>query len=243
MRQDMYKVIVERPRVGGVRSRSVRRLRNDVDGPAHLGMRAYYVDRRSLNENLSPLRRYLHAQVGRPWSKVYAEICARIDRRNTVQRHIHQHIDQFIAIRVELRDGHLVNLDGGSIRGDRRVYQRLYVDPRTGLVRINKTEQQPRRKRVQRQRQKEAETAAHQRVLDTNTLLLKLAEDWFEVKIARMPANTRELCYDVVMRRQTARKITADTRERLWLYGCQDHYAAAKRQLSKHEIKEHGLRA
>src|SRR5438309_9686382 len=27
-----------------------------------------------LNENLAPLRRYLESNVGRPWSKVYAEI-------------------------------------------------------------------------------------------------------------------------------------------------------------------------
>lgn len=27
-----------------------------------------------LNENLTPLRRYLERQVGRPWNKVYSEI-------------------------------------------------------------------------------------------------------------------------------------------------------------------------
>ena len=56
-----------------------------------LGMRAGY-GYRGLNENLAPLRRYLHAQIGRPWNKVFSEICAGIDRRNTVQQHIHQHI-------------------------------------------------------------------------------------------------------------------------------------------------------
>jgi hypothetical protein len=36
------------------------------------------IGRPALNENLNPLKRYLHAQVGRPWNKVYAEIAARI---------------------------------------------------------------------------------------------------------------------------------------------------------------------
>jgi len=39
-------------------------------------------------------------QLGRPWNKVFSEICAGIDRRNTVQQHIHQHIRDFIAIEV-----------------------------------------------------------------------------------------------------------------------------------------------
>ena len=104
MRSDMYKVIVERPRSGKRTRPAALRLRNDLDGPMRLGMRACndYLD---LNENLQPLRRYLRAQLGRPWDKVYSEICARIDRRNTVQQHIHQHIDDFIAIKVTENDG------------------------------------------------------------------------------------------------------------------------------------------
>src|SRR6266404_9494791 len=104
MRTDMYKVIVERPRRGKRPRPLAIRFRNDLLGPAHLGMRAAY-DHRELNENLNPLRRYLRTQVGRPWSKVFSEICATIDRRNTVQQHIHQHIDQFIATRVGVRNG------------------------------------------------------------------------------------------------------------------------------------------
>ena len=76
---------------------------------------------RSLNENLAPLRRYLHAQVGRPWNKVFSEICC-IDRRNTVQQHIHQHIgDPFIAVDVDVREGRPIDLlarwgfSGGSL--------------------------------------------------------------------------------------------------------------------------------
>jgi hypothetical protein len=106
MRPDMYKVIVERPRRGKRMRPLAIHFRNNLDSPAHLCLRAAY-DHRELNENLQPLRRYRHAQVGRPWDKVYSEICATIDRRNTVLQHIHQHIDQFIATRVGLRDGRL----------------------------------------------------------------------------------------------------------------------------------------
>jgi hypothetical protein len=53
MRPDMYKVIVERPRRGKRVSPLAMRLRNDLDGPGHLSMRAPY-DYRELNENLNP---------------------------------------------------------------------------------------------------------------------------------------------------------------------------------------------
>src|SRR5882724_1703493 len=56
MRPDMYKVIVERPRRGKRTRPLAIRLRNDLDGLAHLSMRAAYYYR-ELNENLNPLRR------------------------------------------------------------------------------------------------------------------------------------------------------------------------------------------
>ena len=98
-------------------------------------MRAGY-GRPILNENLAPLRRYLRAQLGRPWNKVFSEICAGIDRRNTVQQHIHQHIRDFIAIDVEVRDGRLVDLADrwGFLNRKFGISQELYVDPRTGLI-------------------------------------------------------------------------------------------------------------
>jgi hypothetical protein len=74
MRPDMSHVIVERPRRGGGRTRKGRALAFE-DLPSHEGIRrAHLSDRKSLNENLNPLERYLTKQVGRVWDAVYAEI-------------------------------------------------------------------------------------------------------------------------------------------------------------------------
>ena len=137
MREDMYKVIVERPRRGKEGDAIAARLRKDFDGPMRLGMRAGY-GYRSLNENLAPLRRYLQAQIGRPWNKVFSEICAGIDRRNTVQQHIHQHIRDFIAIMSTPAKGGWLTLQPrwGFLGRDSGISQELYVDPRTGLIRL-----------------------------------------------------------------------------------------------------------
>ena len=73
MRDDMAQVIVERPRLRGGSTRKGRT--GDWDAmPSREGMRRPHVlrgDPKPLNENLSPLRRFLERQVGRPWDKVY----------------------------------------------------------------------------------------------------------------------------------------------------------------------------
>lgn len=65
MRKDMFKVIVERPRVGGSYDRE-RCTPVDEEGPTHESLRWRHRSRKGLNENLRPLERYLQQQVGRP---------------------------------------------------------------------------------------------------------------------------------------------------------------------------------
>lgn len=75
MRSDMAKVIVERPRRGW--DGGHKKPRGDLDSlPTKVGMKREIIGEKYLNENLSPLRRFLASQVGRPWNKVYADISA-----------------------------------------------------------------------------------------------------------------------------------------------------------------------
>ena len=258
MRSDMFKVIVERPRKGKSSDKRAVRWRNDLDGPRQLGIRQGY-GRPWLNENLNPLERYLHAQVGRPWAKVFSEVCAQIDRRNTVQQHVHQHIGDFIATDVEWRDGVLVNLKergtwysrGGQIR------QRLYVDPKSGLVRVNKayrTRAQYKREEQEKERER---IATQRRVIDASTLLLKLDEHWFRVQVATLPERTRqsvlqagvmqnfwyaESRFDVVLKRETSRLKQGDELARHRLYGCMSLYAVTKQQACTADLVRCGVK-
>jgi hypothetical protein len=259
MREDMYKVIVERPRRGKDGYANAKRLRDDWDGPMHLGTRAGYAGR-SLNENLAPLRRYLHAQIGRPWNKVFSEICAGIDRRNTVQQHIHQHIGDFIAIHVDVRDGQLVDIGDqrrGFLRSDPAVYQELYVDPRTGLIRLNRDYRSWRRHLAERRQREHAEIASRRRIVDGRTVLLLLDEVWYRVEVARLPEarfvqrvvggnGRRELVaeprYDVVRRRNVSRGDRDSEQQSNRLYGSAGLYAISKRQMATREIKAYQLR-
>jgi len=108
-------------------------------------------DDKILNENLSPLRRYLERQVGRPWDKVYAEIARRLRADNTVQQHVRHHLADFVAVKPRRRSGTLSILSGAKKRYDWLWFEPLYVDPRDGLLkrtdrlREAKAERQARR--------------------------------------------------------------------------------------------------
>jgi hypothetical protein len=96
MRDDMFEVIIERPRLGS-RMKHQRRTRRidakvtaaqDPDSlPFHIGLSrwAKLGPSKSLNENLVPLRRYLERQVNRLWNKVWSEISANLSAASTVQ--------------------------------------------------------------------------------------------------------------------------------------------------------------
>jgi hypothetical protein len=258
MREDMYKVIVERPRRWKGRDAFAARLRDDFDGPIRLGMRAGY-DSRELNENLAPLRRYLHAQIGRPWNKVFSEVCAGIDRRNTVQQHIHQHIRDFIAIDVDVREGRLVDLAArwGFLRRDSGISQELYVDPRTGLIRLNRNYRSWRYDTAKHRRREIAQIAMRRRVVNERTFLLLLNDIWFRVETDVLPRErlivsvvdgnpqrrmAADFRYDVVLRRHISRASSSVRQQCEHLYGSGDLYAVSKRQIPTREIKAHGLR-
>ena len=165
MRDDMYKLIVERPRRGGGVQGDGRAWRNSRDRGNHLGMRRGYADRKGLNENLAPLKRWLHKQVHRPWNLVYSELSKGIDRRNAVQDHIYQHLDQFVARDVRWIDGVPMVWRGWPapgawipVREDATV--ELFVHPVTGILLPNrglhKARQQQRARRAKAREEAQA---------------------------------------------------------------------------------------
>jgi hypothetical protein len=137
MREDMAKVIVERPRHGGGLKypRGSARATDRIDREEwrkREGLRRPWIEHcfdKGLNENLAPLRRFLASSLGRPWDKVYGQICQRINRNSAVQLHIWQHLSDFVCTNPYEVDG-----DVGR-RWYTRIHQDFYVDPRTGLLR------------------------------------------------------------------------------------------------------------
>jgi hypothetical protein len=152
MRADMGKVLVERPRLGGWRGASrpgkgyAKRLRKYFDAgdspPACEGIKARYGHRtKFFNEHLGPLRRFLASNVGRPWDKVYSEICKHVDRGNVVQKHILTHLFEYVVVHTVMIDRQPCRSEGRRFgeplrTSDRR--DRWYVCPKSGLLRRSK---------------------------------------------------------------------------------------------------------
>lgn len=149
MRRDMFEVIIERPRVGhaGIprKGRYAERSERALDRlPKHEGMRpaGRSADRKGLNENLAPLLRFLRKHVGRPWSAVRSEMCAVLSMRSAVQKHVLDHVKHFVEENPVMIDGvpHRPAAEGGRYwpLGSWGRGTRLYVCPRTGLLRLAK---------------------------------------------------------------------------------------------------------
>ena len=94
MRTDMHKVICERPRLGSCGPWKRSGPKNvPLDAlPRYQSMRGAHTDRKEFGENLAPLRRWLLAQVGRPWDEVYSEACKVIKPDSVVRNHIKFHL-------------------------------------------------------------------------------------------------------------------------------------------------------
>jgi hypothetical protein len=249
MRHDMYKVIVERPRHGRY-LRLERRVDELLDSPRCEGLRARHLQRKSLNENLRPLERYLATQVGRPWDKVYAEICAGIDRRNTVQQHIHQHLEDFVAVRV-IEIGGQLHSATGRWRDPSPLAQwhaaRFYVCPRTRLLRANVFRERVRREWRQSRHDQRHVLPPDRRVLDATRQLHRVDGFWYEVDVANV-AEARAMQsrpFDV-LRRKTPDQCPEwndhkGVASNFNLLGNQALYAWRKRQLGAAELRRYGL--
>jgi hypothetical protein len=271
VREDMAKVIVERPRVKAFKTRKGR-CRDLDDMPAREGMRRGHAlrgDRKQLNENLAPLRRYLASQVGRPWSKVYSEISAHLRVDNAVQQHVRDHLTDFVAItpRRNIR-GWRSSFDSGLW------YQRFYVDPGTGL--LCRTDQLPEEKARRRARQNRPPSIADRIVLAEDRELRLIKGLWYEVWLLPLPEPAyraeREILklplvpyvrnsrfyeaemevrhlltppvYDVATGCMIAVGPSVDTPDRWTVYRREQpcrRYAVAKRVLSRGELRHHGI--
>jgi hypothetical protein len=268
MRDDMAKVIVERPRVRPFSSRKGRRRDLD-DLPTREGLRraaALRGDRKQLNENLAPLRRYLERQVGRPWNKVYSEIAAHLRADSAVQQHVRDHLHDFVAVKPR-------RISTGW-RSRSLWYQPFYVDPRNGLLR--RTDQLPEEKRRRRATRHPQPATIERVALSDDRELRRLDGLWYEVEFSPLPKAGYRACaevqkrplkpyhrdsptiavelivrrlitpavYDVVTKAmaEAGPPVDDEASRRVWRHTHPDRrYAIAKRTLSRRELRQYGL--
>ena len=175
MRSDMHEVIIERPR-GGARTKQPKGSRR-----AHPRIDVEDMPRReSISKKwqagwggkyqtnlLGPLRRFLTSRLGQPWDQVYAELCERVDRRNTVQKHLLDHVLWEVETKAVLIDSVVQAPHSWGLRAGQ-----FYVCPKSGRL-----EQMPR----QRRRRKKRSTPRKFVRIDSTHQYRQIGGLWYEV--------------------------------------------------------------
>jgi hypothetical protein len=111
----MQKVIVEKERHGSWRKfhdhRHLKKFESkDIEeAPTQESMKirhtvGYDSECKQLSDHLNPLKGYLRKACGRPYDKVYSEICSHIKLDSTQQRHIRGHVDGYVCLKAFERD-------------------------------------------------------------------------------------------------------------------------------------------
>jgi hypothetical protein len=237
MRPDMAKVIVERPRYGsalptkgkGYNRRTARFAWEDQ--PKREGIKVRGCKGKSLNEHLAPLRRYLTQQVGRPWDKIFADVCRFLDRNSAVQDHVRDHLEDYVATRVIVHDGQLCQGNGRGI--GRPLDSLFYVCPRTGILKRNPNYSRWRFGRVEK---------LTIRFLEPGSALVSKDGVWHNITTEMFlepignyvrgfdPAFPLQQ-WDALMKKNLYRE------EAVRIYGC-PIYAVAVRRASKREVRQ-----
>jgi hypothetical protein len=229
MREDMFEVIIERPRQGGKMPRErYRRPRELEDMPRCESMARGRGGTKGLNENLAPLVRFFRSRLGRPWNEVHAEISEHLSLRSAVQKHVLDHVRQMVELHAVIIDGrayhpttyrhHLLLVTPGRWGG-------FYVCPESGRLR----EALPDRRKL-------PEPAPDRVELEPGYEAWRIEGLWYRVRFAPVP-QARVGLRDLLLRRRIDETGVVGPGGALeQKYGWRYRYAAEKRQMSHDEI-------
>ncbi len=239
MRSDMFEVIIERPRHGSRWAYAQKgRRREKTTGPEmSLKREPMSLGRgvKSLNENLAPLRRFLQSRVSRPWNEVRAEICEHLSMNSAVQKHVLDHLNDYVEEHPVFIEGVPCMPDGRGARrdeyfriGEYRRWVGFYVCPRTGL--LKRAPSAPKRRRPR-------QDPSIKRI-DDQREARRIDGIWYMVTLAPVPADKDAIasCYDVVLKLWLTPQMASRYGLLRDTYGDHEKYAVAKRQMSKREI-------
>lgn len=148
-------------------------------------------DRKSFNENLNPLRSWVHSCLGKNWDKMYGQLRKQFDVRKVINKHILEHLFQYIEVNTFLHEGSICFTDtarysGKGVQPISKCYKDYYVCPKSGMVR--KTNKQPRRSIIKEQEaNKRKEELAVKRFINDAEVLHLIDGIWYHFDLLPIP--------------------------------------------------------
>jgi hypothetical protein len=237
MREDMEKVLCERPRIGGwggmkgYKKRCYKEKEAEIERKFE-SIKKPWLDRKNFTDLISPLYNFIDSKVGCLWDEVYSEIRERVNPNSLQQIHLLDHIKDMVERNVVMvnnepyicgsrytENGYFRLLSSGYVNY-------YYVHPVDGIL----------RKAPFVSHKKKKEKKKYIWIDEMNQYRLILCKNqwiWFHVSLAPLKSYVFPLYnrgYDQVLRR-----IITET-EAYGLYN-KKVYAVSKRQLNKREIK------
>lgn len=184
MRSDMKKVVVERPRWGsrqrnckfGARLKYVPEHDYDEQPKKPRGFESYNGSGKQFTDVLGPLKGFLRKNIGRPWNKVYSELCSSLDKRKVTGKHVFDHLKDMVQTNCFIGSSGKVCYLGYT--GLENEVDDLYVHPRTGLLCCPR----PESKRERNRRELLAQEVQLM-LLDNDTGYRKHNGQWYRVKL------------------------------------------------------------
>jgi len=231
----MHKVVIERPRWNPGRGKHGRRANlPDELLPKFGGIKHPHTCRKGLTDLLGPLKRWLQAQVGRPWNDVYSEACAVIKSDSVIRVHVKTHLLEFVQRNTFMHDGQASYVDTGRgvirpVLSEKFVRRTFYVHPETGLW---EQIEPVSRKHWNAERYRERDERWWIR---RNLALQQIRGLWFECFYEVVPVDVRFKAYDHALERVVSRsELTRHDKQYL--------LCKSKRQLSRRKLRRYNLR-
>jgi len=265
VRKDYKDVILNTGRTWGSVARKNQRVKDD-DMDAQCAPMRNYKDRKQFGDRVTPLYRYLHKQVGRPWNKVYSELCKQTDPRSIRGFHLRSHIDDIVVPndRVIKTDKGYRELSRWAFRSNDGVVSfskdALFVDD-NGMLRAPKRHEMIGKRDYQKISERRNKTFI--RVTETSAHIYFSDQWWhvewinyndFDEKRSTRFDKHRLACKRFLMRDRTMEEYRLVNRDEIhwdeaYIVRTQTSdnllliYPTVKRQLSKHDVRKFGLAA
>ena len=198
MREDLNKVLCERERNG-----SKRKFRNnrhqkkfnafDDDGEEiriHESMKYRYdsyTERKAFSENLKPLKGIIRKSIGRKWDSFFSELCKTFNMDSVINKHILEHLYQYVKLNLIVKNGDLFINDGywiGTKLSDSHF--EFYVDPRDGIIKLNYHRKTYRQHQREQRLKAIADELKIYRQLDENTAIGLVNGIWYLFDIVKI---------------------------------------------------------